>query len=119
MALDAGIISSYTLTIKAHDRSGGSGSLSSTAQVLVTVTTVNQHDPIFGQSSYTASVAEGAAVVGYQLVQVRTIQLSICCDMCTMSHRQFLLVIGHSSINLIRLLLCVSYLDEGVSFRRV
>ena len=69
--LDADTIASYTLTVTATDRAGGSGALTSTAVVLVTVTGVNQYDPVFTQATYTATTVETTAV-GTQLVQVNT-----------------------------------------------
>ena len=69
--LDADTIASYTLTVTATDRAGGSGALTSTAVVLVTVAGVNQYDPVFTQATYTATTVETTAV-GTQLVQVNT-----------------------------------------------
>ncbi|KAK7485090.1 hypothetical protein BaRGS_00023630, partial [Batillaria attramentaria] len=67
--LDADAFSSYSLTVTAVDRAGGAGSRSSTAVVLVTVTSENQHDPVFSQATYSQTTDEDQPV-GFQLVQV-------------------------------------------------
>lgn len=68
--LNAASLSSYILTVTAKDRNGASGALSATCLVTVTVTAVNQYDPVFTSSTYSYTVAENTAV-GTELVQVR------------------------------------------------
>ncbi|KAK7101636.1 hypothetical protein V1264_019985 [Littorina saxatilis] len=67
--LDADVVNSYSLTVTATDRAGAAGALTSTAVVIVTVTSVNQYEPVFTQTPYTASTDESAPV-GTTLVQV-------------------------------------------------
>ena len=58
--MDRETTESYSLTIKATD--GGSPSLSSTTKMNITVTDINDNKPLFGQSSYSFTVAEGNAL---------------------------------------------------------
>jgi protocadherin delta 1 len=57
-ALDRELVSQYHLTIVATD--GGQPPLSATCSVVVVVSDVNDNDPIFQQSLYSADVSENA-----------------------------------------------------------
>ena len=59
---------SYQLTVQATD--GGEPALSNHATVNVTVTDINDNQPIFLQNSYSVIVNE-AAIMGEKLIQVR------------------------------------------------
>lgn len=67
--LDYEVATSYTLYVQAIDSAGGAGAKSSTAVVTVTVTAVNEADPVFGSASYSTSVAENTPV-GTSLLRV-------------------------------------------------
>lgn len=66
--LDRESIPSYELTIEAADR--GSPSQFSSRKVVITVTDVNDNDPIFTADPYRGRIAEDASV-GSSVVQVR------------------------------------------------
>ena len=58
--LDYETTKSYTLTVQATDRADDTGN-TGTAIVTINVTDVNDNDPIFGEISYEATLAEDAA----------------------------------------------------------
>ena len=70
--LDREKIASYKLTVEAADR--GSPSMSSNREVIITVTDINDNDPIFTGEPYQGSIAEDASV-GSPVVQVRLLFL--------------------------------------------
>jgi hypothetical protein len=65
--LDRENVNSYRLTVKAADR--GTPSQFSSREVLITVTDVNDNDPIFTADPYRGNIAEDASV-GSPVVQV-------------------------------------------------
>ncbi|KAL3853661.1 hypothetical protein ACJMK2_017186 [Sinanodonta woodiana] len=67
--LDYETATSYTLIIKAVDKGGAAGSHSATAVVTITVTNINEAAPIFGLTTYSASIPENTNV-GTSVVQV-------------------------------------------------
>ena len=46
----------------ARDKAGGSGALSALVPIIVSVTGVNEFDPVFTQTTYSPSVSEAVAV---------------------------------------------------------
>lgn len=61
-ALDYETVTAYTLVVAARDKAGGVGALSALAAVIVSVTGVNEHAPVYTQTTYSPSVSESLAV---------------------------------------------------------
>ena len=53
---------SYSLTVQAVDRSGDAQSMSATADVAITVTPVNEHDPVPTPAIVAKSIPESTAI---------------------------------------------------------
>ena len=61
-ALDYETLTAYTVIVAARDKAGGSGALSALVPIIVSVTGVNEFDPVFTQTTYSPSVSEAVAV---------------------------------------------------------
>lgn len=64
---DSGV-TSYTITLKAEDK--GSPVRSVTSSVTITITDVNDNDPVFTSSGYSKTLGESSATAGASLVVV-------------------------------------------------
>ncbi|XP_012943596.1 protocadherin Fat 4 [Aplysia californica] len=65
---DAAGTTSYVLTVLAVDSGGAAGALTGSAQVTVSVTTDNQHDPVFSPATYAVTITESQFAVGDKIV---------------------------------------------------